>query len=115
MAIPKYLLWEGMSADDKKHLETFVESKLKKMRSAPTFPTAEAAKKKAVEDSKRNDLTFPSVWKEPADVGNKYIVVHTESREDAYTAGYTEVIDEQKIFDAAKGVRKSDIDHIEEV
>lgn len=115
MMIPKYLQRPGMSEDAKKRLEQFVETKRKEMQAAPTFKKPEAATQAAVKMSQKNPQSFPSVWKEPPDVGKKYAVVHTENREDAQIAGYTEVVDEQKVFDKAKGITRKSYDEIEEV
>lgn len=115
MIIPKYLQRPGMSKDDTKRLEAFVSSRRKRMKSAPTFDNESAATQAAVKLYRKDELTLPSVWKEPADIGTKLAVVEIDSREDAQVAGYEEKVDQQAIVDAAKGVRKSDIDDIEEV
>lgn len=115
MIIPKHLQRQGMSEDRKKQLEAFVETRRKMLRAAPTFETQDAAQEAAVKMAKKNEYSFPSVWKEPEDIGTKYAVIHTELREDAYNAGYAEVVEEQVIFDKAKGVTRKSIDEIEEV
>ena len=115
MIIPKYLQRPGMSKDDIKRLEAFVADRRKRMKDAPTFNTTAAAMQAAVAMWKKDNSSIPSVWKEPKDIGTKYAVVHIQDREDAAVAGYTEVFDQQTVVDKSRGVRKADIDEIEEV
>lgn len=111
MKIPKHLLYPGISEEHKKSLEAFVNKCREAMRKAPTFKTTAEATEEAVQMAKNEQDSFPSVWKEPQDVGEQHAVVHTTLREKAQNAGYTEEVDEQKIFDLAKG----EVDEIEEV
>lgn len=115
MKIPKHLQRPGMSEDRKRFLEKFVEESRKLMKKAPTYPTTEVAIKEAVKMAKREEYSFPSVWKEPEDIGAKHAVVIGELREDAHNAGYTQEVDEQKIFDLANGIKRDEADEIEEV
>lgn len=115
MIIPKYLQRKGMSQEEMKRLEAFVASRRKRMESAPTFDTEAAATQAAVKLYRKDELTLPSVWKEPADIGTKHAVVEIDNREDALISGYEEEVDQQEIVDKAKTVRKADIDEIEEV
>ena len=122
MKIPKHLQWPGMTADQKKRVEALVKECRKEMSEAPVFDTKDAAVEAAVELSKTVIFSQPSVWKEPQDIGTKYAVVHTLLREEAQNAGYTEEVNEQKIFDLANGIKRDepaaeedqDIDEIEE-
>ena len=114
MKIPKRFLREGMTADEKKRLEAWIESKLNKLREEPAFDGQNEAVQAAVKASQKGQHRFPSVWKEPEDIGNKFVVVRTENRERAYDCEYTEVVDEQKIFYLAHGRRDDDTDEIEE-
>lgn len=111
MIIPKYLQRPGMTADEKKRLVAWIESKREKMKKAPAFDTEEKAVKGAVQTLKREEYSNPSVWKEPQDVGRKYAVVVSELRETAQISGYTETVDQQRIFDIAN----RNVDEIEEV
>lgn len=111
MIIPKYLQRPGMTADEKKRLVAWIESKREKMKKAPAFDTEEKAVKGAVQTLKREKYSNPSVWKEPQDMGKKYAVVVLGLRETAQISGYTETVDEQRIADIAN--RR--IDEIEEV
>ena len=111
MIIPKYLQRPGMTEDEKKGLVAWIENKRKKMKAAPVFDTEEKAIKGAVQTLKREELSCPSVWKEPEDVGKKYAVVVLDLRETAQISGYKETVDEQKIVD----IVKRRIDEIEEV
>lgn len=111
MIIPKYLQRPGMTADEKKRLVAWIESKREKMKSAPAFDSEEKAIKGAVQTLKREKYSNPSVWKEPQDMGKKYAVVVLDLRETAQISGYTETVNEQRIFDIAN----HRIDEIEEV
>lgn len=106
MKIPKHLQWPGMSTEQKKRQVAFVNKSRIAMSKAPVFATAEEAVEEAVKMAKREKFSSPSVWKEPQDVGKKYAVVHADSRESALNAGYTEEVDEQKIFDLANGIER---------
>lgn len=114
MNIPKYLQRPGMTAEAKKRLEDFVKKHREIMKKAPTFPTQEEAVKGAVKMAKNEALSFPSVWKEPKDIGTNYAAVHTENREDAQISGYEETVGEQEIHDLANGIKR-EVDEIEEV
>ena len=115
MKIPAHLQHPGMTAEQKKRIEERVNECRKTLSQAPAFETTEEAIKGAVKMAKNEEYSFPSVWKEPQDVGKKHAVVHTKIREKAQNAGYTEEIDEQRIFDLANGVRRVREDVIEEV
>ena len=112
MIIPKYLQRPDMTADEKKKLIAWIKSKREKMKKAPVFDSEEKAVKGAVQTLKREELSCPSVWKEPQDMGTNYAVVVLGLREDAQISGYTETVDEQEIFDIANG---RGVDEIEEV
>ena len=114
MKIPKHLQWPGMTADQKGRVAALVKESRKEMRKAPAFDTKDAAVEEAVELSKRERLSHPSVWKEPQDLGTKYAVVRSEIREEAQNAGYTEEVNEQKIFDLANGIKRDETVEIEE-
>ena len=111
MIIPKYLQRPNMTSEEKRNLEYWVRSKREIMKSAPAYPTEDEAKNGAVEMLKREELSLPSVWREPRDVGRDYAVVDSPKREAAQISGYTETVDQQSIFDIARG----DVDEIEEV
>ena len=115
MKIPKHLQWPGMNSDQKKRVAALVKECRKVLSKAPAFDTTDAAVEAAVHMAKKEEHSFPSVWKEPQDIGNKHTVVHTDIREEAQNAGYTEEVDEQKIFDLAKGINRDGADEIEEV
>ena len=68
---------------------------------------------KAVQLAKEEEYSFPSVWKEPEDVGDKHAVVHTSIREKAQNAGYTEEINEQEIFNKANGRGTDEIEEVD--
>ena len=112
MIIPKYLQRPGMTADQKQKLITWIKRKRENMKKAPVFESEEKAIKGAVQTLKREELSCPSVWKEPQDIGEKYAVVVLGLREDAQISGYTETVNEQEIVDIAKG---RGVDEIEEV
>lgn len=111
MIIPEYLQRPDMTDKEKQRMIAWIKTKRAKMRDAMTFETESAATKAAVQERKDGDALSPSVWKEPEDIGQKYAVVPMELREAAQISGYTETVDEQKIFDIAK----RDTDEIEEV
>ena len=115
MKIPKHLQWPGMTSDQKKRVVALVKEARKEMSNAPAFDTTDAAVEAAVALSKKEKFSGPSVWKEPQDIGTKHAVVHTEIREEAQNAGYTEEVNEQKIFDLAHGIKRAEADVIEEV
>lgn len=115
MKIPKHLARPGMTADQKKRVVAHVKECRKALSKAPAFDTADAAIEEAVRMAKKEEHSFPSIWKEPQDVGKKHTVVHTGIREKAQNAGYTEEVDEQKIFDLANGIKRDEADEIEEV
>ena len=114
MKIPKHLQWPGMTADQEKRVAAFVKECRKEMSEAPAFDTKDAAVEAAVELSKTVIFSQPSVWKEPQDIGTKYAVVHTILREEAQNAGYTEEVNEQKIFDLANCIKRDETVEIEE-
>ncbi len=111
MIIPKYLQRPNMPTEEKQRLVAWIKSKRAKMKAAPTFDSEEKAVKGAVQTKKREKLSNPSVWKEPQDIGQKYAVVVSALREDAQISGYTETVNQQRIFDIAN----HRIDEIEEV
>ncbi len=115
MNIPKHLDRPGMTDERKKHVEKFVNECRKELSKAPVFDTTDAAIEAAVQMAKKEEYSFPSVWKEPQDIGTKRAVVQQDIRESAHNAGYTQEVDEQKIFDLAHGRSDEDIDEIEEV
>ena len=114
MKIPEHLNRPGMTEGRKKHVENFVNECRKELSKAPTFDTTDAAIEAAVQLAKKEEYSFPSVWKEPQDIGKKHAVVHKDIRESAYNAGYTQEIDDQEIFDLAHGRSDEDVDEIEE-
>lgn len=113
MKIPKHLAQPGLTDEQKKRVIAFVKECRQVMSKAPAFDTTEEAAEEAVKMAKKEEYSFPSVWKEPQDIGNKHAVVHTEIREEAQNAGYTEEIDEQKIFDLAKGRGTDEIEEVD--
>ena len=115
MIIPKHMQSPNMTKNDKKFIEAFVNESRQGMRQAPTFATVQEAIERAVEMAKSGKYRFPSVWKEPQDIGNKYAVVHSELRANAGNGGYTEEVDEQRIFDLANGIKRDEPDDIDEV
>lgn len=115
MKIPKHLGRAGMTDDRKKVVVALVKECRKALSNAPAFNTVEEAVEEAVEMSKKEEYSFPSVWKEPQDIGEKHTVVHTQLCEKAHNAGYTEEVDRQKIFDLANGIDRDGADEIEEV
>ena len=110
MIIPKHLKRPGMTAEETKNLKKWIAEKRKIMRNAPSFATVQEATDAAVKTAKTDKDSIPTVWKEPLDIGRKYAVVHFDDRENAYISGYTEVVDEQQVFDKA-----NHIDEIKEV
>ena len=75
MKIPKHLARRGMSADQKKRVAAFVKECRKVLSKAPAFDTTDEAIEEAVQMAKKEEHSFPSVWKEPQDIGNKHTVV----------------------------------------
>lgn len=114
MKIPKHLRWPETD-DQKKRVVALVKESRSVMSKAPAFDTTEEAIDEAVKLAKKEKFSFPSVWKEPQDIGTKYAVVHTDLREEAHNAGYTEEIDEQKIFDLKHGNKRNAPAEVEEV
>lgn len=114
MNIPKHLQRPDMTDERKKFIEKAVNECRKALSKAPAFENVQEAIKRAVEMFKSEKYSFPSVWKEPQDVGKKYAVVHGALREKAYNAGYTEEIDERRIGRLALGI-KDEPDEIDEV
>lgn len=115
MKVPKHLAQRGMTAEQKKRMVAFVKECRKALSKSPAFDTTDAAVEEAVKLAKKEEFSFPSVWKEPQDIGTKHTVVHTKLREKAHNAGYTEEIGEQKIHDLAHGIKRDEADEIEEV
>lgn len=115
MKIPKHLTRPGMTDEQKKSAEDFVNECRKALSKEPAFATTDAAIEAAVKLAKKEEYSFPSVWKEPQDIGTKHTVVKQPLREKAHNAGYTQVVDEQKIFDLANGIKRDEPDEIEEV
>lgn len=87
----------------RKDFEEWVRSKREKLRKEPAFDSVQEAVKKAVDMDKKEPLNLPSVWKEPRDVGKRYAVIRNERLEDAYIAGYKEVVGAQEIRDINLG------------
>lgn len=114
MKIPKHLGQPGMTAERKKFVVAHVKECRKALSKAPAFDTTQAAIDRAVEMVKSEEYSFPSVWKEPQDVGKKHAVVRGDLREKAYNAGYTEEITERRIGRLALGLQDDD-EEIEEV
>lgn len=110
----KKIQWPGMSREDKEQQAKLIAAARETVKKEPTFESTQAAIKLAVAELKRDKYSFPSVWKEPPDIGKKYAVVHTQNREKAGIGGYSEVVDEQRIFDIANG-RTEGTDTIKEV
>lgn len=115
MKIPKHLARPGLTTEKKRSIANFVKERRKMLSQSPTFNTVEEATDEAVKMAKQEEYSFPSVWKEPQDIGTKHAVVKNDLREDAHNAGYTQVVDEQKIFDLANGIKRDETDEIEEV
>lgn len=113
MKIPKHLARPDLTEDQKKRVVGFIKECRKELSKAPAFDTTEEAVKEAVQMAKKEEYSIPSVWKEPKDVGEKHAVVHTALREKAYNAGYTEEIDQQKIFDLANGRGTDEIEEVD--
>lgn len=114
MIVPKRFVQPGMTKEQKKKTGAWIKSKRKEMAAEPTFETQEEAVQAAAEIQRR-EQSLPTVWKEPQDIGNKYVVVHSENKENAYISGYTQVVGEQEIFDKARESTRKSIDEIEEV
>lgn len=115
MKIPAHLNLPGMTDERKKHVEKFVNECRKELSKAPTFATTDAAIQAAVQMAKKEEYSFPSVWKEPQDIGKNHTVVIQDLREKAHNAGYTQVVNEQKIFDLANDIKRDETDEIEEI
>lgn len=115
MKIPKHLGRAGKTDERKASVVAFVKECRKALSKAPAFDTTDAAIEAAVQMAKTEKYSFPSVWKEPQDIGKKHTVVHTSLREKAHNAGYTVEVEEQKIFDLANGIKRDETDDIEEV
>lgn len=98
-----------------KAFEKWVMSKREKLKKAPAFDSEQEATTAAVNMLRKDQLSSPSVWREPKDVGRKHTVIRSENRENAYVAGYKETVNEQAIFDIANGRKADGIDTIEEV
>ena len=114
MNIPKHLQRPDMTDERRKFIEEGVTRCRKAMSKVPAFETVQEATDRAVEMVRAEKYSFPSVWKEPQDVGKKHAVVRGELREKAYNAGYTEEINERRIGQLALGI-KDEPDEIEEV
>lgn len=102
-------------AEERKDFEAWVRAKRDSLKGSPAFLSVEEAAKKAVDATKQDDLDISSVWKEPEDIGERFVVISADLREDAYIAGYKEVVDERAIVDLIKGDESSNIQEIEEV
>lgn len=113
MKIPERFQRKGMTAEEKKRLEAWIKSKREIMSKTPTFEAQEEAVQAAVKASKKDQYSFPSVWKEPEDIGDNFAVVHTQDKENAYISGYNQVVDEQKIFDLANGRGTDEIEEVD--
>ena len=113
MKIPEHLTKPGMTDERKKRVEKLVNECRKELSKAPAFDTADAAIAAAVQMAKKEEYSFPSVWKEPVDIGKKHAVVHQYIRESAHNAGYTQEVDEQKIFDLANGRGTDEIEEVD--
>ena len=113
MKVPKHLAQSGLTAEKKKRVVAFVKECRKVLSKAPAFDTTDEAVTEAVQMAKKEEYSFPSVWQEPQDIGNRHAVVHTSLREKAQNAGYTEEVDEQKIFNLANGRGTDEIDEVE--
>jgi len=125
MMIPKHLRWyeeayagnAAALARSKKDAEAFVTKARNAVKREPRYNEVGEATKAALvlhlKAAKANDDagTLVSVWKEPEDIGAGYAIIQNDNRENAGNAGYTEVVTEDRVFEAAKG---SDIDEIEE-
>lgn len=105
----------GSDPERREKFEEWIKSKRNKLKNEPAFETPQEAIEAAKKLAQREEYSFPSVWREPKDVGKRYTVIHTRNRENAYVSGYTEVVDEQKIFDIANGRQSDSIDEIEEI
>lgn len=115
MNIPKHLIKPGMTEARKKIVENFVKECRKELSKAPVFDTTDAAIEAAVQMAKKEEYSFPSVWKEPQDIGKRHAVVHKDIRESAHNAGYTQEIDDQEIFDLAHDRKDEDVEEIDEI
>ena len=113
MKIPKHLAQSSLTDEQKKRVVAFVKECRNAMHKAPAFDTTDEAVEAAVQMAKKEEYSFPSVWKEPQDIGKKHAVVHNILREKAQNAGYTEEIDEQKIFDLANGRGTDEIEEVD--
>lgn len=115
MNIPKHLQHPDMTDERRKFIEERVNECRNRMSKVPAFATTKEAIARSVEMTHAEQYSFPSVWKEPKDIGTKHAVVHRALREKAYNAGYTEEVNEQRIFDLANGIKRDEPDEIEEV
>lgn len=110
MVIPAHLDYPDMTPAHKELVVAFVKENRKAMRKVPAFDTTDAAVEAAVQMAKKEKFSNPSVWKEPADIGTKYIVVHNDLREKAQNAGYIEEVNQQKIHDLTHGIKRAESD-----
>jgi len=101
--------------EDRKEFEEWVRAKRATLNRSPAFHGITEAARKAVEMYRKDEESIPSVWKEPKDMGQRFTVVHHDLRENAYIAGYKEVLDSQKIYDLKKGRTDERIQNIKEV
>lgn len=119
MDVPKEFLLKYYGKDSnperRKGFEEWIKTKREKLKREPAYDSIQAATNKAVSMAKAEPLSNPSVWREPSDVGEKITVVKFKDRENAYVAGYKEVVDGQTIYDIANGRETDGIDTIEEV
>ena len=101
MTLPDHMQHLNMSFEQRKIIEKMVLKKREIMSELPSFATAQEAIKRAISMARAEKYGFPSVWKEPQDLGNRYVVVLTKDRANAINAGYAEAVSEQFIFDLA--------------
>ena len=117
--IPKEFLEVHYGPDStpegRKDFEKRLKTKREIIKGEPAFNSINEAINNAVNTLIQQKDHFPSVWREPKDIGKRYVVVSFKNRENAYVAGYKEVVDDQKIYDIANGNRRDRTGEAEEI
>lgn len=115
MIIPKHLQRPDMPKEVADRLENMVLEKRKMLRDLPAYDTPKEAINEAVRAFKKNRDSWPTVWRQPDDMGVKYTVVDFSNRENAMMAGYTERTGEMEIFNMATKNSDRGVQEIEEL
>lgn len=88
--------------EGKKQYLKWIMDKRKSLEKLKVYGSEQEAKRALVRKVKDEPDDLSAIFKQPNDIGNGFVIVPHELRENAYVSGYKETVDAGRIYDEAK-------------